>query len=223
YNEKELELRIPVVIEIEPERITYVGEITMERGKRIEKLIEKGLRAQLKTGNLLTGQLLVDLDFHPEAPEAYVDFGARYPEVPTVPRPLEEITMSVAQIVDKINKLPLEEIGNDLRDTVQGADRLVNSPELRESIQALKETLEQTQQLAGNLNTEVASNINASLEQLQKTLAAAESVVSHDSALQYELRRTLEELRGAARAIRNMTDYMDRHPEALIRGKGSSQ
>jgi paraquat-inducible protein B len=223
YNEKEMELRIPVVIEIEPERIVSVGELTMERGERIEKLVEKGLRAQLKTGNLLTGQLLVGLDFYPDAPPAYVDFGARYPEVPTVPRPLEEITMSVAQIVDKINKLPLEEIGNGLRSTVQGTSRLVNAPELRKSIQALHETMEQTQQLAGNLNTEVASNINASLEQLQQTLAAAESVVSQDSALQYELRMTLEELQAAARAIRSMADYMDRHPEALIRGKGSSK
>jgi len=223
YHEKELEIRIPVVIEVEPERIQYVGELTMERGKRIEKLVEKGLRAQLKTGNLLTGQLLVDLDFHPDAPEAYVDFGARYPEVPTVPTPLEEITVSAARIVDKIDKLPLEQIGNDLRDTVRGTSRLVNSPELRQSLEALKETLEQTQQLAGNLNTEVASNINAALEQLQKTLAAAESVVSQDSALQYELRRTLEEVRAAARAARSMADYMDRHPEAFIRGKGSSQ
>ena len=171
----------------------------------------------------MTGQLLVDLDFHPDAPEAYVDFGARYPEVPTVPTPLEEITVSAARIVDKIDKLPLEQIGNDLRDTVRGTSRLVNSPELRQSLEALKETLEQTQQLAGNLNTEVASNINAALEQLQKTLAAAESVVSQDSALQYELRRTLEELQAAARAIRSMADYMDRHPEAIIRGKGSSQ
>jgi paraquat-inducible protein B len=125
--------------------------------------------------------------------------------------------------VDKIDKLPLEDIGNGLRDTVQGTSRLVNAPELRKSLQALKETLEQTQQLAGNLNTEVASNINASLEQLQKTLAAAESVVSQDSAIQYELRRTLEEVRAASRAIRSMADYMDRHPEAFIRGKGSSR
>ena len=221
YNEEQVELRIPVVIELEPERITYVGKLTMEKEKRLERLVRKGLRAQLKTGSLLTGQLLVDLDFHPEAPEAHIVFGGPYPEIPTIPRPLEEITMSLAQIVEKIEKLPLEEIGNDLRDTLRGTERIVNSTELREAVQALKETLEQTQRLTASLNTEVMSRVNASLEHLERTLAGAESMVSPDSALQHELKKALQEVGDAARAIQNMTDYLERHPEALIRGKGS--
>ena len=222
YDESKLEVRIPVVVEVESERIGYVGKPRkMEKSERLEKLVEKGLRAQLKTGSLLTGQLLVDLDFHPDAPKAKVVYGGRYPEVPTVPRPLEEITVSLAHVVEKIEKLPLEAIGKDLRDTVRGASRLVNSAELHESVRVLKETLEQTRLLAENLNTEVMSKVNASLDHVGKTLAAAESMVSQDSALQYSLKKTLEEVGDAARAIQNMASYLERHPEALIRGKGS--
>jgi paraquat-inducible protein B len=224
YDESRLEVRIPVVIAIETERIAYVGEPSSgDKENRLEALVEKGLRAQLKTGSLLTGQLLVDLDFHPEAPPAHILHGGKYPEIPTVPRPFEEIATRVAHLVDKLEKLPLEEIGRDLRSTVRGTEQFVNSPALRESIDALKKTLEQTQQLTTNLNAEVAPEMKDSLEQLRKTLTAAESLVGQDSALQYELKKTLEELGHAARAVRSMADYLERHPEALLRGKGSEQ
>lgn len=122
---------IPVLIEIEQERIKVVGEMQdSDRKWQNDYLVEQGLRAQLKTGSLITGQLYVDLDFHPNAEPAQINWEGRYPQMPTVPTSIEEITTSLTHLLKKLEKLPIEQIGNDLRDTVQGAKRLVNSAEL---------------------------------------------------------------------------------------------
>ena len=84
--------RIPVLIETEPERIALIGKQTIDRQRGKEILVEKGLRAQLKQGNLLTGQLFIDLDMYPDAPPRKIEYGGKYPELPTVPTPMEEIT-----------------------------------------------------------------------------------------------------------------------------------
>ncbi len=197
FHEEELEPKIPVLIEIEPERIAFVGEQSMDPNKHIEGLVKKGFRAQLKTGNLLTGQLLVEVDFHPEAPAEEIIYAGKYPELPTVPTPLEQVTTRLAQIVDKLEKVPFEKIGKELH-----------------------ETLHQTQLLAKNLNADLAPMVSGALEQTQKTLAAVESVMSSDSAVQHELKRALAELANAARSLSDLADYLERHPESLIYGKG---
>jgi len=241
---------IPVLIEIEQERIKVINEMQETDGKKQnDYLVEQGMRAQLKTGSLITGQLYVDLDFHPNAEPAQIIWEGRYPQIPTVPTPMEEITTSLTQLLKKIEKLPIEQIGNDLRDTVQGAKRLVNSAELQESIIALNQTLNQAQQFAAtlnkvitpelrsavaNLNTTlkhtrklaqnfdqtVVPELDATLKEAQFTLNAIKGSVSKDSSLYYELMRVFKELSGAAHSIRVMADYLERNPDALIYGKG---
>jgi paraquat-inducible protein B len=250
YNAEKQAFLIPVLIEIEPERIQFVGDFReADQKKRNDYLVAQGLRAQLNTGSLLTGQLYVELDFHPEAEPAQINWEGRYPQFPTVPTSMEEITTSVTQLLKKLEKLPIEQIGNDLRDTVQGAKRLVNSAELQEAIAALDQTLKGAQQFAatlnevvapemksavGNLNTTlnytrklaqnldrtVVPELNATLKQAQSTLNALKGSISKDSPLYYELMQVLKELTGAARSIRVMADYLERHPDALIYGKG---
>ena len=250
YDAKKQAFRIPVLIEIEQDRIQIKGQTDWSFRKKInEYLVAQGLRAQLKIGSLITGQLLVDLDFHPDAPPAKVIWEGRYPQLPTVPTSMEEITTSLTQLLKKLEKLPLEQIGNDLRDTVDGAKRLVNSTELQEAIMGLNNTVGQAQKFAENLNMAVApelknavANLNATLDrtkmlaqnfdsnvvpeldatlqQAQSTLKSIEGSVSKNSPLYFELMRVLKELGGAARSIRIMADYLERHPDALIYGKG---
>ena len=116
-------VRIPVTLEIEPQRFG------VERGKEdvqpyaiMTGLVERGLRAQLKSGNLLTGELLVDLDFHPDSPPARLDRSGTYPEIPTVPAELEALEASVTAVLNKLAALPLPALIDDLRQTVQGLD-----------------------------------------------------------------------------------------------------
>jgi paraquat-inducible protein B len=162
---------------------------------------------------------------------------------------MEEITTSVTHLLRKLEKLPIEQIGNDLRDTVQGANRLVNSAELQSSVRELDETLKQaqlfgetltrvitpelrsavsnlnatlnhTRKLAQNIDRTVVPKLDATLKEAQSTLKSIKGSISKDSPLYYELMRVLKELTGAARSIRVMADYLERHPDALIYGKG---
>jgi len=218
--------KIPVLIEIEPDRVKASGQLPKgaEGQKIMDFLVEKGLRAQLKTGSLITGQLLVAIEMHPEAPPAKINWEGRYPELPTVPTAMEEMTTSLTQLLNKFEKLPIEQIGNDLRDTVAGAKQLINSPDLQKSITALNETLGQAQKFVATLNTGVAPEMKTAVSNLNSALIQAQKLTkSLNSNVAPQLDRTLKELQAAARSIKVWAAYLERNPEALIRGKGKSK
>jgi len=223
YDPQTLSPRITVLIETEPQRWGRNVAGKVDPNQEILKLVEKGLRAQLKTGSLLTGQLFVDIDFHPDAPKAEVKFDQNFPEVPTIPAPLQVITARVNELLSKLEKLPIEQIGKDLGDTLQNVKRLSESKQLLEAVQALNETLQQTRQLVQNLDSNVAPAIGSTLDQAQKTLLSVEGTLGKDAPLQHEMRRALKELAEAARGIRILTDYLERHPDSLIYGKGKEK
>jgi len=250
YNAAEMAFQIPVLIEIEPERIRIIGGRDFRDRKEMDDyLVAQGLRAQLKTGSLITGQLYVELDFHPEAPPANINREGRYPQIPTIPTPMEEITTSLTALLKKLEKLPIEQIGSDLQDTVQGAKQLVASaelqealaalnqtlkqaqaftaalnevisPELKSAVSSLNETLKRTRQLARNIDASVVPQLGAALQQAQSTMKSLGGSVSKDSPLYYELMRVFKELSEASRSIRVMAEYLERNPDALIYGKG---
>jgi paraquat-inducible protein B len=223
FDEETLTPRITVLIETEPQRLDSKGDSRMDPKTRIEMMVAKGLRAQLKTGSLLTGQLFVEVDFFPEAPPAKVLYGEQFPEIPTIPAPLQLITARVNQLLSKIETVPIEKIGQDLGDTLQNVKNLTASAELRQAIRDLDATLKETRELAQNLNMNVAPAITATLDQAQQTLVSVESTLGKDSPLQYEIREAMEELGDAARALRVLLDYLERHPDALIFGKGNAR
>ena len=217
--------RIPVLIETEPERLKSTGQLPQgaEGQKVMDYLVGKGLRAQLKTGSLITGHLLVAIDMHPEAPPAKINWDGRYPELPTVPTAMEEITTSLTQLLNKFEKLPIEQIGSDLRDTVAGAKRLINSAELERSITALNQTLDQAQKFVAALNTGIAPELKTAVSNLDAALIQAQKLTkSLNSDVAPQLDRTLKELQSAARSIKVWAAYLERNPEALIRGKNQS-
>jgi paraquat-inducible protein B len=149
----------------------------------------------------------VNLDIHPDAPPRKIIYGAKYLEFPTLPTPIEEITSDVTRIVDKLAKLPLEEIGN----------------ELRGAMQHLSKTMAHLETLTQNLDKEVAPGAAAALQHAKKTLTKMDRLLDAESPMGHEMKNALKELAGAARSIRSLSDYLERHPEALIRGKGTSQ
>ena len=127
--------RIPVLIQIEPERIGHLGDPDpATRRANMDQLVARGLRAQLKSGSLVTGQLLVALDMHPGAPAARIAWSEPYPEFPTIGTPIEQIEANVASLTKKLEKMPLDEIGaslkaalDALRVTLGEADRTLAS------------------------------------------------------------------------------------------------
>jgi paraquat-inducible protein B len=194
--ESEGHIRIPVVLEVEPERFGGDQPEGEMRRAMLDRLVAAGLRAQLKSGNLLTGQLVVALDMHPDAPPARIVWGEPYPELPTIPTPLEEITSGLTEIVRKLERVPLDEIGADLRD----------------SLAAMAE-------LTRQLNQDVVPQLNAALVQADRTLASANGMVGIDSPVNQELRRALVELTETTRALGLAAAQFEREPESLIRGR----
>jgi paraquat-inducible protein B len=206
FDWEKLAFRIPVLIETEPERIRFIGRETVDRKRGFDILVDKGLRAQLKTGSILTGQLLVGLDFHPNAPPAKVNWDGRYPELPTIPTPMEEITSGMTRIVEKLDTIPLEQIGRDLQKTMAN----------------LSKTTAELQKLVQKLDANVAPAATATLEQAQTTLVKVDRLLKAESPTGYELKRALGELAEAARNISILVDYLERHPESLVFGKDAS-
>jgi paraquat-inducible protein B len=132
-------VRIPVMIEIQPERFTTI-ENDATRKEALDRLVASGLRAQLKSGNLLTGQLFVALDFFKNAKPAEIVWSGPIPEIPTVPTPLEEITANVAALVDRLSRFPVDQIGKELNASIK---------ELRSTLAQAERTLASANSMIG--------------------------------------------------------------------------
>jgi len=223
FDVEKFKSQIPVLIELEPQRVQLVGG-DYEAIKKIdpmERFVREGLRAQLKSGSLITGQLYVELDFFDAAPAAKLGEHNGYPVIPSIASAqLEELTNQAAEFMNTLNALPLREIGNDLRDTVKGAKEIATSKALDRSLVELESALRRVGKTARDLDREVVPQLGAALEQARVVLTSTDELVAPDSALYLELRRMLKELSAAARSIRGMADYLERHPEALLKGKG---
>ncbi len=230
FNRENLKICIPVYITIEPSRFTFIGTDSALRSRLKESdktelmnsLVTQGLRAQLQIQSLVTGQLFIQCDFFPEKPVVLRGFDPEHYEVPTIPSQIDELTKT-------IEKLPLEELVNKLMHAVEGIDKLVHSPELSGSISALQQALNDFGALVKNIDGEVdpvaasfsktAEAAQAALDQINKTFEAIEGTTGKDSPLYHEINNVIEDLSAAVRSIRVMADYLERHPEALIRGK----
>jgi len=219
YDPERKEFSMPVLVEVYPGRLgqNFVEDRRSKHTpqQHLQIMIDRGLRAQLRTGNFLTGQIYIAFDFFPKTKTATpVKKGAvanmvgmsasgGLMQLPTVPNSTDEFQTQASEIMLKLNKVPFDQIGN----------------ELQQSLKAFKHTLNNAGQLAKKLNNDVAPEMTMAMKDVQKTLNAAERLLSEDAPLQQDLRQTLQELTRAAASLRILTDYLERHPESVIRGK----
>ena len=198
------DIRIPVVIEIEPERLGLTAEDFFEGdGTRLASLVKQGFRARLATGNILTGQKAVHFDILDNAEPGQILVSKTYPVLPTASGGLEAITERVTRIIDKVDRVPIEAIGKNLD----------------EVLLTLANTLSEMQRLAGSANADLLPSMTASLSALEQTLGSAESMIAPDSAMTQEIERMVSDLSEAARSFRGLAERLEEHPEELLRGK----
>jgi paraquat-inducible protein B len=183
--------------------------------------VASGLRGQLESASLVTGQLYVELGIHPDASPATLTERDGYKVLPTVPAPLDAVAGKLNGLLDTVGRLPLQEIANNLRDTVKGINRLVNSEQLAGSLAQLQPLLEHANTALASLDKQLVPEAASTLAQARATLRSAQALVSSDSAVVGETVRLLRSLNAASRSIKGVADYLERHPEALIKGKGS--
>jgi paraquat-inducible protein B len=249
-GESGADIRIPVTIEINPGSFIrseqMMGGMTESRKEKLAELIDAGMRAQLQLQSLLTGQLFIQLDFYPGTPVDLVGDN-RYPEIPTIPTPIEKITK-------KLEDFPVEQVMNNIISTSKGLNKLVNSPELHQSIQSLNGILENIERLVKSqefqkavtsfnsaldelgslartvdsrvepLSSELHATLNETrlaMSQARGTLESAQDLVS-DQKLLFALDNALAEITSAARSVRDLTDFLERQPQSILRGKSIS-
>ncbi len=210
------EFAMPVEIHFYPERLRALyrtkakGSAPNGTRELLNALVKQGFRAQLRSGNMLTGQLYIALDLFPKAPPANIKWHKSPPEFPTMQNSMEQLQTALTQIVQKLEKLPLKELTDDARQTIQ----------------RLETTLKSADTLIRNMDSQIVPEARLMLEDARKsldavhsTLGSAKQVLSADAPLQRDMRETLQELNRAARSLRTLGEYLERHPESLLRGK----
>ena len=228
---EDLSVRIPVYLRLQRGRIREAGGAAPE-GDILEKLILQGLRARLELSSFVTGQIQIQLDFDPDRPPNYVHATMDFPEMPT-------IRSSLAQIRETIESLSLEDLVANAQQVLSGLNKFINSPDLAGSLRGLNQGIRDLQDLVTSANRQIeplADRFEGTLDEagntlksLQETLAVGRealvtaqdslSMASEGSTLRYELVRTLDEIASAARSVRLLAEYLERSPDALVRGK----
>jgi len=214
YDPEAGALRFPVAADLFPQRIRGSkahqpakdsGTHTAAAASRalIDSLVAHGLRAELKTGNLLTGQKYVELDMHADAPKDKVWWNEQPAIFPTESNGLDEIQDSVASIARKLDKVPFDQI----------------SYRVLSVMTSLEQTLNSTDQLMRHVDGSLAPQIEATLAEAQAAMKNAKDLLAQDAPLQSDLGATLVQLSRAAKAVTALVDYLERHPESLLHGK----
>lgn len=203
YDPKAHNFVMPVTMNIYPQRLMRHGRGpaapapgTPEGRDLIERLVAHGLRGQLRTGNLLTSQLYVAVDLFPKAAPATVDTSRDPMVLPTIPNTLDELQLQVADIAKKLDKVPFDQIGTNLNSALKNADNLFS-----------------------RLNTEVVPQARDTLSAAKQTFSSAEATLQQDSPLQSDVHQALQELTRTLQSLNALSDYLERHPESLLRGK----
>ena len=166
----------------------------------IRSFVENGLRAQARTGNLLTGQLYISLDFDSRAADVVFDPHAQPLVIPTIPGSFDKLQEQLQAVVDKLSKVPFESMANN----IDG------------SLSELRKTMEQ-------VNNGVLPQLQRTLERSEQTLESANQAMADGSPQRQQVGDALEEAQRAVRSVRVLTDYLSRHPESLIRGRGNAE
>ncbi|GAB5101306.1 PqiB family protein [Caballeronia sp. HLA56] len=197
------EFSIPVEVNLYPERLIprrswdpHIGTRQSAHRQFADYLVSQGMRAQLRTGSLLTGQLYVAIDFFPKAPRATVDWNAATPQLPTVPGNLQTLQDSITSLITKLNAIPFDGISSDLRKTLADADAVLKT-----------------------VNMEVAPDAKSTMAAARQALDSANRALQSDSPFQQNTTETMQELSRAAVSVRSLAEYLEAHPESLIRGK----
>jgi paraquat-inducible protein B len=164
----------------------------------LRKMIEQGLRGQLRMGNALTGQRYIALDFFPHAPVVHIDVARGPVELPTVPNAIEELQDQLSSIVSRLDRVPFDQIGTHLNASLKSADTLFKT-----------------------INDEVVPQAQATLITAQQSFAAARATLQADSPLQSDVHRAMAQLKRTLVSVNALADYLERHPESIVWGKGS--
>ena len=222
--------RVAVHMRIQPERIMQQAQIGDQKPIDIaHTLVDHGLRVQLQTSSFLTGQLLVNLAIVDHPPPATVTMNGDEIVLPSVPGGLDSIETGVTDLVNKLSRLPLDDIARNLDDTLRGTSQFANGPELKQTLASIAATMTGLQSFvrdaqAGLAPTfkrlpEIADNLQTAADHASKLLGSVDQGYGSNSQFRREMDRLLDQVSETARSVQLFADYLNRHPDALVFGR----
>jgi paraquat-inducible protein B len=233
---------IPVIIEMNETLIRERGsDAQLDDPEWIQRVIDAGMRAQLRSESMVTGRLYVALDLQPGTPATFrLGTGAPYPEIPTIPTAMAAIEQNAAAFISELEEIPLDSIGRSVAEMLDGLNRLVNSPHVADAIVSLDVTLRDMSETAASLRdlleavdqrvVPVAEKMDstrihatATLDEMRATLAAIRVVLEPGSPMTVQLERALDDIGATARALEELMAYLERNPAALVRGRSTEE
>jgi len=204
---------VPVIVAIEPERVRVLKNNepvridNTDHTALIKSLVEQeGLRAQLQSGNLLTGQLMVNMVFVDDAPKADLGSWNGFITLPTTSGSFQRLQEGLTRIVDNLEKVRFDRIGEELAQTLKEVQTAVA----------------EIGKMVKTLNRETSPKLQATLSELQKTLVEVQQGIGKDSPLNYSATRSLKELHRTLASIRELVQTLEHQPQSLLFGKEST-
>ena len=236
------QLVIPVLIEMNTDRMTRLGarKVDFDNSQTLPALIKAGLRAQLATESLLTGLLYVALDIRPDTPVQFIlPPGSNYQEIPTIPTTLETVQDQAMRVLAKLQTVDVAGALTALVDAAQSIKQRVNSPDVEAAVRAttpvlhdIDDAAHSMERLADGLHRETgplahdlhstAQKTDIAVDQADVALRNIRTNLEPGSPLTYKLNNTLDDVSSAARAVRQLADYLEQNPSAVLRGRSSS-
>jgi paraquat-inducible protein B len=232
------ELRLPVIVDLDRSQLLARGGT----GQALEKsgfqdMLKQGMRAQLNTESLLTGLLYIDLDLHPGAPmNLALEPGGPYREIPTIQTDLAQIQERLTKALNNFEKIDFNALVASITDAANSIRTLTSSPELKATLESLKETVANLNQaiasartVLNNANSKIgplvvdlrknSDEANKTMKDTRAALVSLQQMLDPDSPVAVHLNQTLDQLSETGRSLEEFTDYLQRNPGALIRGR----
>jgi paraquat-inducible protein B len=237
-DDTQRDLTIPVYFDSDPSKIFLDGQrLEMADPKNIHKLIKDGMRAQLQAQSLVTGLLFVQIDFFPDTPVRYVLPQPSTPiEIPSVPTTLEQASTAAREIIDQLRNVKFGPMVDNASEALESINRLISSPALHTFVDGLPESMKNVNETVVSLHRlaeNVSSQVDPLIKRLDTTLAGADqtfgtvrdtarsatTIIEPGAPLDHDLRKALQDVSDAARALAQLADFLERNPTALLYGK----
>ncbi|MDG2305791.1 MAG: MlaD family protein [Candidatus Binatia bacterium] len=229
-DQEENIVAIPVVAEIDDGKVaTDLGTSLHLNDQNINELVQAGLRATLESQSLVTGLLFVGLDIVPDSGAATLHIQSQYPQIPTLPSTFEQFSATLTEVLKQVRQVDFKKLGDGITQTVDGLNKIVNSPEIADTIEELDQTLVAMRQAIEEINNAVGpvtqnfedatKEATKVFDTLRQTIETAQALIQPDAPLAYELEQTIKDVGGAARALKQLADLVDEQPTVLLYGK----
>ena len=231
-NPETASARVRVAAEIQPERLRAMGAQAGETPQTVAgRLVQHGMRAELVTTSYVTGALAVSLEFPPNPAPASSSMEGDAILLPTLAGGFNGLVTSASEILQKVDAIPFTQIGNNANALLTTLSATIGGPDVKQALSAATGALVDVQGLVKRTDAgltplmrrlpEISNNLDQTLNRASQLVGSVDNGYGSNSQFSRDLERLMSQFNDAARSIRLLANFLDAHPEALIRGRAN--